>query len=107
MAVSSKDNSQQCISAIKSAIGAALGTVGQRAVGYAQSTVPVDTGALRDSIDYEATENQVTIYADMPYASYVELGTSRQAAQPYLKPSVTDHTDEYVEVIRNSVSGIL
>lgn len=107
MSVSKTDNSQKVIEAIHEAVGNALGEIGQRAVGYAQEIVPVDTGALRDSISYEATESELTVFADTEYASYVELGTSRQAAQPYLKPSITNHTDEYVEIVKKNVAGVL
>lgn len=102
-----KDNSSACISEISNAVRAALGDIGEKSVGYAQEVVPVDTGALRDSLGYEASDNEVTIYAGQPYSSYVELGTSRQAAQPYLRPSVMNHTDEYKSIIANKVKGVL
>ena len=56
----------------------------------ARSLVPVDTGNLRDSIDYEIRQTEasfaVVIFAGAEYALYVELGTSRMQAQPYLRP---------------------
>jgi len=50
----------------------------------ARQLVPVDTGALHDSI--RVTDNSVNV--DMHYASYVELGTPKAAAQPFLKPAI-------------------
>ena len=50
----------------------------------ARQLCPVDTGNLRDSI--RVTDNSVNV--DAHYASYVELGTPRAAAQPFLKPAI-------------------
>ncbi len=55
---------------------------------YAREIVPVRTGRLRDSIEVSATAWGWSLGASAPYASYVEFGTSRQAAQPYLAPAV-------------------
>ena len=107
MSVSKSDNSDACINAINGAVRAALGDVGQKAVDYARQTVPVRTGALRDSIGSEVSGNTVTIGAGESYAAYVCLGTAKQPPRPYLKPSVYDHTDEYMEIIKNKISNIL
>lgn len=57
----------------------------------AQQRVPVLTGQLRNSIRAEpaSTGPLITgrVVAGMPYALFVELGTSRSPAQPYLRPS--------------------
>lgn len=50
--------------------------------------VPVDTGALQNSIQSEMTGDLSAVVAvGMEYAPYVEYGTSRSAAQPYLTPA--------------------
>jgi len=57
----------------------------------AQTRAPVDTGALKGSIttstqgnrDFARGEVGPTVH----YAGYVENGTSRMAAQPYLRPA--------------------
>jgi HK97 gp10 family phage protein len=57
----------------------------------AKSMCPVDTGALRDSIDYTYDSSNFTgdVYASQPYALYVELGTRYMAPQPYMHPAFT------------------
>lgn len=50
----------------------------------ARRSAPVKTGRLRGSIRVE--ENKV--YADAEYAAFVELGTGRSSAQPYLRPAL-------------------
>lgn len=61
-----------------------------QAMMQARSLVPVDTGALRDSIDYELRPTQtgfaLVIFAGEEYALYVELGTMHMSARPYLRP---------------------
>lgn len=107
MSVSKTDNSQRCIDAINEAVSDALGEIGKAASDHAKGTVHVITGNLRDSIGYSVADNKVTIFADMPYAAYEELGTSRQDAHPYLKPSVVNHTDEYVNMVANEIKKTL
>lgn len=52
----------------------------------------VRTGRLRASISWRLGEDAVGLYAaigsGVEYAAYVELGTERAAARPYLKPSL-------------------
>lgn len=66
--------------------------IGQALVERARELVPVDTGALQASISYrvEQSGGQVHIifgaYTD--YAVWVELGSSRWAGQPFLRPAI-------------------
>lgn len=54
---------------------------------YAKQIVPVRSGELRDSIDGAVNENQIRVFADAPHAAAVEEGTSKQAAQPFMRPA--------------------
>ncbi len=53
----------------------------------ARSTVPVDTGELRDSEYVLFRELEAEVGFDSDHAVYVELGTYKMAAQPYLLPA--------------------
>ena len=57
-------------------------------VEIAKENAPVDTGELRGSIHVERDGNNHTVVADSDHAVFVELGTSKMAAQPYLGPAV-------------------
>lgn len=57
-------------------------------VSAAKRIVPVDSGDLRDSIHPEVSADGMYVVADEEYASHVELGTSKMAAQPYLRPAL-------------------
>ena len=57
--------------------------IAERAVGL----VPVDTGELRGSIAHQKMGSGWAVVASAPHAGYVEYGTSKMAAQPYLRPA--------------------
>lgn len=78
------------------------GLIGER---YAKELCPVDTGRLRNSISHEYDEEGAYIGTNVEYAPYVELGTSRQSAQPYLEPAVTNHFDEYKEIAEKTLKN--
>lgn len=73
-------------------VGVRMDRAGAAAVAYARAACPVDTGALRASIGYIYRQDTrtLTIYADMPYSAYVEFGTSRMIAQPYIRPAIDE-----------------
>jgi HK97 gp10 family phage protein len=59
----------------------------------AKRLCPVDTGRLRSSITHSEPERRgdvlvVRIGTNVEYARFVELGTSRMSAQPYLRPAL-------------------
>lgn len=102
-----QDNTGQAAAGIGSAIGAALEEIGLLAENYAAKKCPVDTGNLRGSITYEvdAGDNAVYIGTNVEYAPYVELGTSRQEAQPFLRPAASEHGERYRRVLKKALGG--
>lgn len=102
-----QDNTEQVIDGIESAIGVALEKIGLLAENYAEKKCPVDTGNLRGSITHEvdAGDNAVYIGTDVEYAPYVELGTSRQKAQPFLGPAASEHGARYRQVLKKALGG--
>lgn len=89
------------------AVENALNDIGMVCERYAQDKTPVDTGRLRNSIDYEvkSSENAVYVKTDVNYAGFVELGTSRQKPQPYLRPAVSNHIDEYRAIVKRNLES--
>ena len=102
-----QDNTEQVVDGIDSAIGVALEEIGLLAENYAAKKCPVDTGNLRGSITYEvdAAGNAVYIGTNVEYAPYVELGTSRQKAQPFLRPAASEHGEQYRKVLKKALGG--
>lgn len=91
------DNSDKFLDALPEQIEQALTAIGLTAESYAKRDCPVDTGRLRNSITnaVETSEHSVYIGSNVEYAVFVELGTSRMKARPYLKPAATQHNAEY------------
>ena len=73
-----------------------LAESGQVVSDEAKNNCPVRTGALRDSIAASVETDTLTaiIGSDLDYAIYVELGTRKQAPQPYLRQALSSSTTE-------------
>lgn len=71
----------------------------------AQKRSPVDTGALRRSIrlNLENGNLKAVVTTNVPYAKFVEYGTIRQKAQPYMRPSLRVQKAKFVNAIRNAI----
>ena len=52
-----------------------------------------------------AGEKAVYIGTNVEYAPYVEFGTSRQRAQPFLRPAATEHGAEYRQIIEAALKA--
>lgn len=102
------DNSGNVRQALANAISPALEAIGLTAEAYAKLLCPVDTGRLRNSISHAVDEREKAVYigTNVEYAPYVELGTSRTKAQPFLKPAATNHTEEYKALITQHLNTI-
>ena len=96
-----EDHSDEFIEELRRRIPVALEECGLAAEGYAKRLCPVDTGRLRNSITHTADKKTAYIGTNVEYAPYVELGTSRQKAQPYLKPAVLDHVSTYKRIFES------
>lgn len=122
------NNSDAVIEALHNAVDRGLRVIGETAVGYAQDLCPVDTGRLKGSITYAVEGEDCYIGTNVEYAPYVEFGTGIHAEeggrqtpwayqdadgnwhrtqgnkpQPFLRPSANDHTDEYREILKESL----
>ena len=102
-----KDNTDECIRAKDQAVLRALEMLGMQCENYATLKCPVDTGRLRASITHEVHKNEEAVYVgtNVEYAPYVEFGTSRMKAQPYIKPAATEHTEEYKRIVETCLKG--
>lgn len=63
----------------------------------ARQMAPVDTGALRSSIQAVSTTagKSAEVRVGVEYAAYVEYGTYKMAAQPYLSPAVAQEQERF------------
>ena len=101
MSVTFISHAKEVLSAEQAARNKALEIIGGKAESYAKKLCPVDTGRLRNSITHQQyDDNTEVIGTNVEYAPYVELGTHKQKAQPYLRPAAENHSAEYKEIIK-------
>ena len=67
----------------------------------AQDIVPVDTGYLGGSITPTVEEYSATIQPAAEYAAYVEFGTYKMRAQPYMRPAADMHEPRYAAAMED------
>lgn len=105
MAVVFTSNAPAVLSAAAAAKSQALEVIGGMAESYAKGACPVDTGRLRNSITHQQfSEDTEVIGSNVDYAPYVELGTSKMGARPFLRPAAENHTAEYSAIIKQIYS---
>lgn len=71
----------------------------------AKAMCPVDTGELRKSITSEVLGTTGVVGTNKEYAMYVELGTYKMAAQPYLVPALKSNEETIIQIIKSKVMG--
>lgn len=128
-----KDMSEEIKAAAKEQILEGLIRIGLKMAEFARNLCPVDTGALRQSIQFEVDpdEPSVTLGTNKEYAPYVELGTGEysevggtpekrwvyrdeltgetrvgipQKPRHFIRPAVADHEDTYKAIMSDALS---
>lgn len=86
-----------------------LKEIGNMIIERATQIVPVRTGALRDSISMivDETNKTVIVGSDLNYSTYVELGTSKMTARPYLIPSLLEALREFQTRFPEKIRSII
>ena len=113
------DNSDEFLKALPEQIEQALTAVGITAENNAKREITravydtpesksgyIRTGRLRNSLTHSVEMNEKAVYigSAVEYAAYVELGTNRMRARPYLRPAVENYTDEYKNLVKQALS---
>ena len=95
-----KSNKENVIKAITESKKDILDTIGAFVEAEAKLRTPVDTGTLRRSINFvvDEGESSVTIGTNVEYSSYVEKGSSKQKAQPFLTPAIEENLIKLQEI---------
>ena len=101
------DNTEQIKHIVEQQVLVALEAVGLQAEGYTKENIvrmkAVDTGRLLNSITHGVDTSDSTAYVgtNVEYAPYVEYGTVRMPARPYLKNAVNNHKPEYKAIFEH------
>lgn len=70
--------------------------------------VPVDTGFLQSKNDYKVSgffNLKLTLMNDCYYAGFVEFGTVKMTAQPFMRPAFENHMGEIRAIARRIYSA--
>ena len=85
-----------------------LNNIGTYATAEAQLRATVDTGNMRRSTTFDIpSDNEVDlgVTPEAPYAVYVEKGSSKQQAQPFLEPAVMDNIDKLESIAGQTIKA--
>lgn len=118
MPVIFNSNSKAVTDAVTQAMARALEICGGKAETYAKQLCPVGTpestgipgyqgGTLRNSITHQQMDEKTEIIGtNVKYAPFVELGTYKMKARPFLRPAAENHKAEYKQVIERELAKV-
>ena len=112
------DNVDKILKLTDEAICNALEIIGNKGADNAAALAPVDTGRLKNSITSEVSKDEKAVYigTNVEYAASVEFGHHQEVgryvpalgkrlvnefvpAQPYIKPAMVNHINEYKDIL--------
>lgn len=77
-------------------------------VQQAQSRAAVDTGFLRDNIQItNETEDEIEVTSQADYSIYVEEGTSRMQARPFMLPAAQEIENSFPQTVQGKLRTII
>lgn len=93
------------LSSIRADVADAVRKAAEAVAEEARRMCPVDTGALRNSITVSSDGSRAEVVAGKDYAVFVEFGTYKTAAQPFLVPALLVSEDAIADIIKNEIFG--
>lgn len=93
----------KAIKNMEQAISNALTASALLVEGQAKDLTPVDTGNLRNSIAHEVEKKEARVGTNVEYAPFVELGTVKMAAQPYLNPALEANKGNIKKIFADAI----
>ncbi len=109
---------EEAIKAVSEAMARALEICGGKAETYAKELAPVGTpestgipgyhgGTLRNSITHEQWDEKTEVIGStVDYSKFVELGTYKMKARPFMRPAAENHRQEYSQVIERELAKV-
>lgn len=81
-----------------------LEEIGEFIEGEAKDMCPVDSGDLRRSIkNVVVSDKEVQVGTDVFYCDFVEFGTSKQQAQPYMTPAFRQNISAIHRILEEGI----
>ena len=112
------DNSPAYLAAMKEGVAKAVKLIAKQASSNVADITPVGTpestgkpgyigGTLKNSITGRSDADTAYISTDVEYSIYVEFGTYKMAAKPYMRPGIMNNMDEYEEIAKEAIESCL
>lgn len=105
-----KSNLMQFAAGLPAAIDAGVQETAEQVEETARSLVPVDTGALRTSIETFGAggsgERTVEAGQGLGYAAFVEYGTDKAPAQPFLTPAAEQNRPNLTKNVARHIEAL-
>lgn len=94
--------------ALEAAAAREVATAGYDVEARAKQLVPVRTGTLRRSIHTVISNNGMTatIGPSVDYGLFVEMGTHRMPARPYMRPAAAYVSPRFADAIKRVLQGL-
>ena len=76
--------------------------------GDAKEKCPVKSGTLRNSISTDLSQinsYEATVGTNVEYAVYVEYGTHKRSAKPYLRPAYNKNVNKLTQELKRILGG--
>ena len=68
----------------------------------------IDTGTLINSVNVDdVTPTEAVLGVGAEYAEYLEFGTSRMEARPFLRPAMDENENEILAAVRDTVAAFV
>lgn len=103
-----KSNLNEVLNALEKSKKDICNTIGNFVTAEAQTRATVDTGNMRRSISYNVHDDNngvdIGVTPEASYAVYVEKGTSKMKAQPFLEPAAMDNISKLEEIAGEKIS---
>jgi HK97 gp10 family phage protein len=85
----------------------AMNAIAFQVEGEAKNLAPVDTGALKNSLNTQKIgESKYYIQDGVEYGIYQELGTRRMAAHPFMIPAIEKVRNQIIDFVKRELDKI-
>jgi hypothetical protein len=95
------DRTTEALTKVRKLTDEALESFCERAIVHAREIVPVLTGNLKKSLDFDKHPSPTTgetwfrLFSQTGYGAYVELGAGNRTPKPYMAPAILETIEEW------------
>ncbi len=88
---------------IKDAVQKSLTEAATIVEATAVTLAPYKTGTLRNSITKKVGNEYAIVGTNLDYAIYVEYGTAKMSARPFMRPALDNNRNRIVKIFKKNI----